>query len=31
LREDVYTDMCNSCKDKAVNKQVIAATAETVN
>ena len=31
LREDVYTDMCNECRDKAVNKQVIAATAETVN
>ncbi len=32
LREDVYTDMCNECREKAVNKQVIAAApAETVN
>lgn len=31
LREDVYTDLCNECKDKAVNKQIIAASAETVN
>jgi len=32
LQEDVYTDLCDSCKEKATGKQVKAATAkETVN
>ncbi len=30
LREDVYTDMCNSCREKAVSKQVKAATTTSI-
>lgn len=31
LREDVYPDLCDGCREKATAKQVVAASAETEN